>query len=135
MKFTLLFYLFLNVQLILTFQLYCKCECNLKAIINSIDQCKLCTKEYCLKQDPKLCNISSNNDNNNKLKGQNDNSDNNDNNNNNGSDDDDKDDNKQDIIISCFQIESIKDSFIIYSFLIIIGLLMLFILYKSYTYT
>ncbi|KGQ89398.1 hypothetical protein MG5_02263 [Candida albicans P57072] len=86
-----------------SYQLYCKCECNVKTIINPIDKCKLCTEEYCLSKDKDLC----------------------------ASTEEDPDKSSA-IIISCFQIESFKESFVIYSFISIVVGLMFYIGYHSY---
>lgn len=91
------------LQPVYTYQLYCKCECNAKTIINPIDKCKLCTEEYCLSQDEKLCDSE-----------------------------DTTDDKSGSIIISCFQVESFKESLVIYLFLTIVIGLMGYIGYSSF---
>ncbi|CAX44073.1 conserved hypothetical protein [Candida dubliniensis CD36] len=98
---TLLYTLILPI--VSSYQLYCKCECNIKTIINPIDKCKLCTEEYCLSKDKNLC----------------------------ASNEEDPDKSSA-IIISCFQVESFKESFVIYSFISIVVGLMGYIGYHSY---
>lgn len=86
-----------------SYQLYCKCQCdNSKTIINTVDKCKECTREFCLEKDPKLCELL---------------------------DDDSKHPSKpitnDNIIISCYQVESTKDALIVYSFLFVCVVMML----------
>lgn len=90
------------IQPIFAYQLYCKCECNARTIINPIDKCKLCTEEYCLSQNEKLCDS-----------------------------DDAINEKPGSIIISCFQVESLKESLIIYLFLTIVFGLMGYIGFSS----
>ena len=109
MKFRqLTFYLVFACSIAQAFQLYCKCQCNEKTIINTIDECKSCTKEYCLLKDSKLCEVE--------LKEKI------------NANDVEAD---QDIIISCYQIESLKDELIIYSFIITVLGLLAWILYST----
>ncbi|KAL6449963.1 hypothetical protein SBY92_000748 [Candida maltosa Xu316] len=84
----------------LSYQLYCKCECNIKTIINPIEKCKLCTQEYCLSQEDQLEGGGT-------------------------------EDSPKDIIISCFQVESFKESFVIYLFLTIVFGLMSYAIYSG----
>ncbi|KAM9922850.1 hypothetical protein OXX80_000529 [Metschnikowia pulcherrima] len=39
----------------LGFQHYCKCQCNEQSLVEKIDQCDQCTKEWCLQQNASLC--------------------------------------------------------------------------------
>ncbi|OBA21455.1 hypothetical protein METBIDRAFT_42360 [Metschnikowia bicuspidata var. bicuspidata NRRL YB-4993] len=39
----------------LAYQQFCKCQCNEQLLVERIDQCKQCTKEWCLLQDAQLC--------------------------------------------------------------------------------
>ncbi|KAI5965176.1 uncharacterized protein KGF55_001396 [Candida pseudojiufengensis] len=126
---------FLSLQLIIfistlisvnSYQLYCKCQCNgAKAIITKVDKCGECTKEYCLSEQPKLCEIENNMNDENK------------------EEEDAGDDNSsgkitkpketsEDIIISCYQVESLKDGIIVYSFFGIILALMIRLFYSSF---
>lgn len=71
------------------FQQYCKCQCNENLLIEKIDKCGMCTKEWCSQQNPDLCG-----------------------------------DEQEKILISCFQIESMKEMIVIYSFVVaVLGLL------------
>lgn len=93
-----------------SYQLYCKCQCdNSKTIINKVDKCKQCTREFCLEKDPELCEVL--------LDSTGDSSRPN------------KPITNDNIIISCYQVESTKDAFIVYLFLLVILGLMLRILY------
>lgn len=40
---------------VLGFQQFCKCQCNEKLLVEKIDQCGQCTKEWCLLQNADLC--------------------------------------------------------------------------------
>lgn len=80
------------------YQQYCKCLCNDVSIVQPIDRCGNCTKQFCLSQD--ICSSQPTNTSpNDSLE-------------------------PPIIIINCFQTESFKDSLIVYGFvLLIVGLL------------
>lgn len=83
------------------YQQYCKCLCNEVSIIQPVDRCGNCTKQFCLSQD--ICSLPSNTPTNTSP---------------NGSPD------PPTILINCFQTESFKDSLIVYGFvLLLVGLL------------
>lgn len=80
------------------YQQYCKCQCNEVSIVQPIDRCGNCTKQFCLSQDicSSLTATASPN----------------------GPPE------PPVIIINCFQTESFKDSLIVYGFvLLVVGLL------------
>ncbi|EGW32879.1 uncharacterized protein SPAPADRAFT_136251 [Spathaspora passalidarum NRRL Y-27907] len=97
------------------YQLYCRCDCNQNSIIKEIEKCGLCTREFCLSQDENLCVVAVNNNDENK-----------------NSKHENSEKEKENIIISCFQVESFKDSMIIYSFIFTILGLLLYAGYKTY---
>lgn len=71
------------------YQQYCKCSCNGQLLIQEIDKCGLCTKEWCIEQKKDLCS-----------------------------------DEEENILISCFQVESLKEKVVVFLFLIaVVGLL------------
>lgn len=65
-------------------QQFCKCQCGENEVIEKIDKCGLCNKEWCLQQNSEICPKET----------------------------------KQDILISCFQIESAKEKWIISLFVV-----------------
>lgn len=94
-----------------TYQLYCKCQCdNSKTIINKVDKCKQCTRKFCLEKDPNLCEVEPDKEG--------------------DSNRPNKPITNDNIIISCYQVESTKDTLIVYTFLLVILGLMLKILYS-----
>ncbi|RLV93012.1 hypothetical protein JA1_002822 [Spathaspora sp. JA1] len=111
MKVSILLLFTLPIQITTAYQLYCRCDCNQNSIINPIEKCGLCTKEYCLNQDKNLCVVKDD-----KHKNKYDSS----------------EKEKENIIISCFQVESFKDSLIIYSFIFTVLGLLAYAGYKTY---
>ncbi|KAK6463549.1 hypothetical protein DFJ63DRAFT_329299 [Scheffersomyces coipomensis] len=107
------------VPYIAAYQQYCKCECNSNSIITAIEKCGLCTKDFCLEQDSKIC---ASKDDGGKVSVIGD------------YEDDERSEVENNIIISCFQTESTKDAFIIYLFLAIIVGLLGYSLYKTYLF-
>lgn len=68
------------------FQQYCKCQCNDQVLVDKVDKCGLCTKEWCLEQKNDLC-----------------------------------EDAAESIIISCFQVESVKEKVVVCLFLVAVA--------------
>lgn len=79
-------------------QKFCKCQCNGKKLIEPIDNCGSCTKDFCLTKDEKLCEVSDVTKTDLHLEDVN-------------------------ILISCYQIESFKDQLIIYAFVLVVFIL------------
>lgn len=74
------------------YQQYCKCQCGTELSVTPIDKCGLCTKEWCLEKNAKLCPAETVPD---------------------------------DILISCFQVESAKEKVIVGFFVFcVVGLLL-----------
>ncbi|ODV82239.1 uncharacterized protein CANTADRAFT_44448 [Suhomyces tanzawaensis NRRL Y-17324] len=104
MKLTLVAWL---IVLVGAYQHYCWCKCNTKSLVRAIDKCGTCTKEFCLEEDMSLCEIE------------------------------DPDGSKMarrelSIILQCFQVESFKETVIVYLFIAAVGSLLAYVLYLDY---
>lgn len=71
------------------YQKFCRCSCNEKSLIETVEKCGQCTKDFCIGLDQALCESSDEMA-------------------------------ANDILISCFEIESFKEYFIIYSFVLLV---------------
>lgn len=92
------------------YQQYCKCLCNEVSIVQPIDRCGNCTKQFCLSQD--ICAQPSNPPNT-------------------LPDGTPATPDPPIILINCFQTESFKDSLVVYGFvLLLVGLLVYGQLFK-----
>lgn len=90
------------------FQQYCRCSCNDKSIVTKVDRCGLCTKDFCLGLDKALCEKK----------------------------EDEKgipDPTEGQVIMYCFQIESYKDSLVIYLFTTLVLGLLGYALFRMYS--
>lgn len=80
------------------YQQYCKCLCNDNSIVQPIDRCGNCTKKFCLSQDICAAKHAESTD----------------------------QAEPPDILINCFQTESLKDLVIVYGFLVVLVSLVIY---------
>lgn len=102
MRFQFLILLLGITSITSAYQQYCRCQCNTQHLVRPIDKCGLCTKEFCLEEDPKLCAYTQTG----------------------AKEKPDDVPGQSSIIISCYQLESRKERAIIYLFVLVVLLML-----------